>query len=591
MGGEVRRIGWSAAWGSILLGAAAQGEAFHWIEPAGGLFSVPAHWSPPLRVPRRGDDAIFDLDASYTVDFARDEASRSLLVQRGDVLFALGGTEYEVASLALSNPPDDPAAPGVRLRIQGGTLDASEAGVLTNDAVLRVEDGTRLIAGDTLLGISGVGTLSGTGSLEVAAGGFVLSADAWLGYDQGGSEGRATLEGTDAQWTVLGRLAVGFDNQGELRVRDGALLSTSEAAVADLSATASCCGLAVVSGLGAEWRNARALEVGSATFGELRIEDGGLVVTHDALLGRGDPSRLGTGSEGAVHVEGEESLLRATDSLVLGGDLGAPRSPLAAVGPGGFGSLRVAGGARVWVGQRLLLWNGAQVELAGGSVDVGPAPGVAAEDQVRVLRGRLLGGSGAIGGSVRLAGVLDPGGPAGAPGINEALVALGYAVGPARRLDVAGDLAVEDAARVEIDVAGGGAGEGYDAVVVAGAVALAGSLTLRVADDQVDGIAASDVFTVLEAGGGLSGAFANVASGGRVPLSGRPGSFQVFYGPGSGAVPNPYDPDSVVLTDFLPVPEPGQALLVAVGWGVLAAPRRRRRAPGGSREEGRCAAS
>jgi T5SS/PEP-CTERM-associated repeat protein len=553
------RVRWTSALGSILLAAAARGEAIHWAAPTGGLYAVAANWSPPVRPPRRGDDAVFALDAGYAVRFSRDEATRHLLVQRGDVLFELDGAEYEVVSLALSNPPDDPAAPGPRLRLRGGTLDASEAGVLSNDAVLRVEAGTRLIAGDTLLGISGVGSLSGTGPREVAPGGFVLSADAWLGFDQGGSRGRATLEGEGAQWTVLGRLAVGLDNQGELSVGEGALLSTSAAAVAELSASAACCGWARVAGTGAEWRNATALEIGSATFGELRVEDGGLVLTRDAFVGAGDPALLGTGSEGAVHVAGETSLLRATDALALGGDAGAPA---------GFGSLHVAGGARVWAGRRLLLWNGARVELAGGSVDVGPAP-LAAADEVRVLRGRMLGGSGTIAGSLRLAGVLDPGGAGGAAGVHAALEDLGYVVGPARRLAVEGDLAAEEGARIEIDVAGEGAGEGYDAVGVGGRVALGGSLTLRVPEAQVDQIAPGDVFKVLEADGGLAGAFANVASGGRVPLSGRPGSFQVFYGPAAGSAPNPYDPDSVVLTDFLPVPEPARPLLVAVGLAVL----------------------
>jgi hypothetical protein len=57
--------------------------------------------------------------------------------------------------------------------------------------------------------------------------------------------------------------------------------------------------------------------------------------------------------------------------------------------------------------------------------------------------------------------------------------------------------------------------------------------------------APTDTFAVLTAAGGLSGAFANAASGQRVFTSDGHGSFLVHYGPGS-----PFDPNQVVLSQF-----------------------------------------
>ena len=77
------------------------------------------------------------------------------------------------------------------------------------------------------------------------------------------------------------------------------------------------------------------------------------------------------------------------------------------------------------------------------------------------------------------------------------------------------------------------------------------------------GIGATDTFTVLTATSSLGGAFANVASGDRLVLTGGH-SFQVDY---AGA--------SVVLSDFLLAPEPGSASLLLPGLALLGLLRRR----------------
>ncbi len=72
--------------------------------------------------------------------------------------------------------------------------------------------------------------------------------------------------------------------------------------------------------------------------------------------------------------------------------------------------------------------------------------------------------------------------------------------------------------------------------------------------------------------GGLTGAFANVANGAQLATSDGRGIFQVNYGAGSAFAAN-----SVVLSNFVPVPEPSTYVLLGVGAIVVVIVGRRRR--------------
>ena len=108
----------------------------------------------------------------------------------------------------------------------------------------------------------------------------------------------------------------------------------------------------------------------------------------------------------------------------------------------------------------------------------------------------------------------------------------------------------------------------YDQIAVTGDVTLGGNLSVVFVGGVDPSIAASDGLVILT-GTNLSGAFLNVASGGRLETADGLGSFEVDYG-GTG----PYAGD-VVLTHFAATPVPEPALWV--GLVALSALGRRRR--------------
>jgi len=242
--------------------------------------------------------------------------------------------------------------------------------------------------------------------------------------------------------------------------------------------------------------------------------------------------------------------------------------------------MSVSNGAQVAAGERLVLWDDATLDVWGGRLDVGGLATVAAPGEVLVHTSGLIGGTGTLQGSMKLGGTLDPGGAHGASGVSAYLKSVGYIFGPARQFRIEGALTVTETATLTFDIAGpatSGSGEGYDSVSIVGEAFLDGALRVSVVDDMVSQIASFDVFTILIAGGGLGGVFANVASGGQVAALGEDGVategfFQVFYGDGS-----PFDANAIVLTGFVAVPEPATLLLVVGGLLALAQSQRKTR--------------
>jgi hypothetical protein len=147
------------------------------------------------------------------------------------------------------------------------------------------------------------------------------------------------------------------------------------------------------------------------------------------------------------------------------------------------------------------------------------------------IQGGTLEGNGTIAGSVQCAGTLSPG---LSPG----------------RLTINGNLALQPGARARIELGGLVQGTSYDFSDVTGTVTLAGSLLPGLLPGFEGAISGSDQFTVLERTSGLAlaGAFANVASGGRVPVNPGMGTMAVSYGAGSA-----FGAQRVVLHDFQPI--------------------------------------
>jgi T5SS/PEP-CTERM-associated repeat protein len=66
---------------------------------------------------------------------------------------------------------------------------------------------------------------TGTGALNVAAGGVVSSSHGYLGYSGNSSSGEVTVTGSGSQWTSAGNTFVGYEGNGELTISNGASAS------------------------------------------------------------------------------------------------------------------------------------------------------------------------------------------------------------------------------------------------------------------------------------------------------------------------------------------------------------------------------
>lgn len=211
---------------------------------------------------------------------------------------------------------------GLRLT-DGGTLsslntiigrDAGEQAVLT----ITGSDG----GGNASTWTSGELTVGyfGTGSLNVTAGGRMVSSDSTIGLDTGGV-GHVLVSGSGSTWQNSGRINLGLSGTGTMRIENGAQVSSNDGVVG-----ASALGEVVVTGAGSSWANATQLVVGSFGTGTLRIENGASVTSNQGFVG--------ANADGAATVTGAGSNWLVTDfSLTVGNQ--------------GNGALTIENGARV----------------------------------------------------------------------------------------------------------------------------------------------------------------------------------------------------------------------------------------------------
>jgi hypothetical protein len=125
------------------------------------------------------------------------------------------------------------------------------------------------------------------------------------------------------------------------------------------------------------------------------------------------------------------------------------------------------------------------------------------------------------------------------------------------------DLDLEAGSLLDLEIGGTERGLEIDAIDVA-QIFLDGALSINFIDGYAQHVTADDVFALVTATTGLEGAFQNVASGERLRTADGRGSFAIYYGDES-----PYDPRSVVATDYVAVPEPALLGLLALAGGAF----------------------
>ena len=161
------------------------------------------------------------------------------------------------------------------------------------------------------------------------------------------------------------------------------------------------------------------------------------------------------------------------------------------------------------------------------------------------------------------AGLLHGGGRIVGNVTNSGFISPGSVIGT---MTVQGNLTLLASSRLLFEISGNVQGASYDFLSVSGAATLGGSLSLSMLPGAENNLSATSSLTLLSATS-LTGTFANLPNGTRFVADQGIGSFVINY---TGT--------SVVLSDFVPVPEPSTwALLIAGGAMLAGASLRRRR--------------
>jgi fibronectin-binding autotransporter adhesin len=455
----------------------------------------------------------------------------------------------ETTSVTIAAPID---GTGGLVKTGAGTL--TLAGTNTYAGATAVEGGTLVVTGATEGTASlAVGVGAGTdGALVIEDGGTLATdGDAEIGALEG--TGSVLVSGEGSGLTVEGTLAVGNSlGRGTLTIEDGAVVTSAIGAIRDPSATLpEIVSSALVTGAGSAW-NTGALVIEG---GELAIAAGGTVEVADGTgtvfvgidaepeagvsvlnIGLGESSapgrlsaaqvELGTlGLLGFRHnatgyvfgpvIAGEGTVIADFGTTILTGNSGAfagvteiGDTATLQIGNGGAagalggpienegalivdrsGTLTLAGiisGAGTFShnGPGTTTLSGINTYTGATTVNDGTllVSGSIAGSATTVNNGAALGGTGTLGTtSISAGGVLSPGASIGT-------------------LSIAGNLSLSSGSNVLIELDGISA----DLIDVSGTASLAGTLTaLDLGGAYGDG----EEYTVLQAGGGLSGTF------------------------------------------------------------------------------------
>jgi hypothetical protein len=280
---------------------------------------------------------------------------------------------------------------------------------------------------------------------------------------------------------------------------------------------------------------------------EVRLTDGSRYVLEPAsqVLGKGGAGILAKGG-GSIISSGAGGVLGKGGAGVLG------KGSANILGKGGA-SIAPSGAAAAIVLQEGDEW----------AVDLGVDGSIVAQENFSDI---VVNNGGELVGDVRMGDAAYP-----------AHVSFGGSASPGHSpgvWQVVGDLNLTAGSGLQVELGGTTPGTGFDWLDVNasaaggdGRLTLAGAIELLVVNGfETDPNLPTGEFAIITAEGGVTGQFANVGDGQRLPTSDGLGSFVVDY-----------RPDSVVLMDFQPVPEPHAAclLLMAAAMGL-----RCRRSPG-----------
>jgi len=575
-------VAWQLISGSPLLAS-----VDHWASAVNGVWQNGANWLDGS-TPGGGDTAFFNLAGAYTVSFNGTPVPiQALSVSDGTNATFTSTSIFDVSTLQITSAGDSEV-----LVTHGATLTLGTSGGIVNpdralhltagddtnlDDVLTVQTNATLnvafgsdvyargfvvILGGGQVNILGSGSTltsvnslyvgeSGTGTLNVASGGQVVTLNMGRLGQQGNSEGYATVSGANSQWLISSGLEVGGSGDGTLMIQNGGSVAiTGDDAPIAIGLNAGSNGTAIVTGAGSIWNaDTTDLDVGYHGTGTLTIEAGGSVLNEFATIGRE------AGSIGNVTVTGAGSMWDANGFFDVGlggeGTLTIEAGGSVSSGPtsigyfdGSSGEVTVTGAGSTWTTGDLLVGregdgilniaDGATVVLPFGSANVGTltdtfATGLVAVDglgstfsvggdlTIRFGGLRVFGG-----GVVSVGGVLsiERNGPfvssvrgngtlAGNLVVNRGLVLPGSSPSDlsSGALAVDGNYVQSNEGILGLGLGGTTPGLDYDQLQVTGQVTLDGRLDVVLVNPFTP--SAGDTFDILD-WGSLSGTFDNV---------------------------------------------------------------------------------
>lgn len=579
-----------------------------WGNSNGGGFGLASNWIGGI-VPGASDSARFgrtrsaDQPLAYTVSFSSSPSNSGVVVGGDRVTLDLNGNVYLLTSpVEVVRVGTSTLAPG-RLTLIDGVVatttpdaDVFIGGAANVAGVLTISSGAQLLGPSVVVGYLGPGTL------VVQNGGDLVGGPIYVGS---GTQGTATVTGTGSAM-VVETLYVASFGSGTLNVASGGRVESTTASV---GRAAVAMGTVNVDGAGSRWTSSGLVYVGEFGPGTLNITNGGraqfgstmiagerengpgtinisgageLIVSNGCYIGSSGPATMSVLSGGVVQtsrgaiggeeqasvtIDGAGSRWMCSDEMTVSGSShnailnvtggGEVSSTEGSVGvSGGIGSVSVSGAGSRWTMTGTLSVAGdAQTgdEGLSGSVTIGTGGTVTANEVFTFSGGavQLSGGtldaarivteSGSSGHLTLLSGTLRAGLVKFGISNSGTTLAPGRGSSPGRTT-IEGDYGQHPAATMEIEIGGATPGTQFDQVVVHTAASLGGTLDLRLINGFVP--SPTQNFVILEAGT-ISGAFANVASGGRLAITGGGGTFRVSYGSGS-----PFDPTQVVLSEF-----------------------------------------
>jgi len=201
----------------------------------------------------------------------------------------------------------------------GGTAQVMATGAAASEVELGVaagDVGTLSISGGGTLGSMNIGE-SGTGTLNITAGGIVQDSEATVGSGSG-STGLVVVDGAGTTWTPDGAITVGGDTTGTgtLTISNGAtVISGINGSGSVIGHNPTSSGTVNVTGAGSTWTIKASLSISDAGgVGVLNIVDGAV---------NSGGSILGTfGGSGTATVDGNISGWSINGDLSVGGAFG-----------------------------------------------------------------------------------------------------------------------------------------------------------------------------------------------------------------------------------------------------------------------------